>query len=383
MKKFLYDEKIRALAFQVLGLFSVLGLFAYLFFNTQANLEKQNIATGFGFLQLEAGFDIGESLIEYWSDDTYLKAIWVGILNTLKVSVLGNILAVGLGIFVGLGYLSKNWMIRKSCKVYIETLRNLPLLLQLFFWYAVLSESLPSVKNAISILPHTFLTNRGLYVPFPEDSFTYGIAFISLILSIAAFFFLEKKRDESVVLTGVEKPLWQKLNYLIYLVPILVWAMLGSPSEFSIPQLRGFNFTGGYNFSPEFCALLLGLVIYTSAFNAEITRAGIESIDKGQWEASHSLSLSQKDTVKLIILPQALRVMVPPLTSQILNLTKNSSLAVAIGYPDFVSITNTAMNQTGQAIECVFIIMAVYLVFSLTTSVFMNWFNKKFSIVER
>jgi len=383
MLKMIRDEKKRALLIQVLGLFIVLGVFAYLFHNTQLNLEKQNIATGFGFFELEAGFDIGETLVEYWSDDSYLKALWVGVLNTLKVSILGNVFAVGLGVLIGLGHLSNNWLVKKICRTYIELVRNIPLLLQLFFWYAILTEGLPGVKQAVEILPTIFISNRGLNFPVPVDTFAYGISFLVFVLSIVGYYLLDKARDSKVVNSGVERPLWAKLNWLVFLCPIISWAVLGGSTDFSIPKLTGFNFTGGYSLTPEFSALFVGLVIYTAAFNAEITRAGIQSISKGQWEAANSLGLSQSDTVKRIILPQALRVMIPPLTSQVLNLTKNSSLAVAIGYPDFVSIANTTMNQTGQAVECVFLIMVVYLTFSLFTSLFMNWFNKRFALVER
>jgi general L-amino acid transport system permease protein len=383
MLNLIRDEKKRALLIQALGLFIVCAIFGYLFHNTQLNLKKQNIATGFGFFELEAGFDIGETLVEYWSDDTYLKALWVGVLNTLKVAFLGNIFAVSLGIIIGLGHLSRNWLVQKICRTYIEFIRNIPLLLQLFLWYAILTEGLPGVKEALNILPSVYLSNRGLNIPFPVDTLSYGISFLVLLLSIVAYFVLDRIRDNKVMEMGIAKPLWEKLNYLVFLAPIIVWALMGASTEFSMPKLVGFNFNGGYNLTPEFTALFIGLVLYTAAFNAEITRAGIQSISKGQWEAAHSLGLSQKDTVKRIILPQALRVMVPPLTSQVLNLTKNSSLAVAIGYPDFVSIANTTMNQTGQAVECVFLIMVVYLAFSLITSLFMNWFNKKFALVER
>lgn len=383
MLKNFRDEKKRALLIQVLGLFSVFAFIGYLFHNTQMNLAKLNIATGFGFFELEAGFDIGESLIEYWSDDTYLKALGVGILNTLKVAIVGNILAVVLGVLIGLGHLSDNWMLKKICRVYIETVRNIPLLLQLFLWYALLTEGLPAVKEAIELLPSVFLSNRGLNIPSPVDITSFSVSLLVLAFSVIGYFLLDRKRDQLVNETGVESPLWEKLNFLVFLLPIITWALMGASTEFSLPKLQGFNFTGGYNLTPEFAALLFGLVIYTAAFNAEITRAGIQSIPKGQWEASHSLGLSKVDTIKRIILPQSLRVIVPPLTSQVLNLTKNSSLAVAIGFPDFVAITNTTMNQTGQAVECVFLIMIVYLTFSLLTSLFMNWFNKRFAIVER
>ncbi|EQC43948.1 amino acid ABC transporter permease [Bacteriovorax sp. Seq25_V] len=383
LKKILNDEKIRSTLFQGVGLLFICSIIYYFFVNTQANLTKQNIQTGFGFFELEAGFDISESMIEYWSDDTYLKALYAGILNTAKVALIGNIFAIGLGVIIGVGSLSTNWIIKKISTTYVEIVRNIPLLLQLFFWYAILTENLPDVKDAIEFLPHFFLTNRGLFIPFPVESIKYAYIFVALVVSVLGYFFLERRRDIKTEETGLESPVWQRLNYLIYLLPVVTWMVLGKPTELSMPELVGFNFQGGYTFTPEFTALLVGLIIYTAAFNAEIARAGINSISRGQWEAASSLGLSKKDTMGKIILPQALRVMVPPLTSQILNLTKNSSLAVAIGYPDFVSVTNTTMNQTGQAIECVFLIMVVYLSFSLLTSFIMNIFNNRFNKFER
>ncbi len=383
LKTYLNDEKIRAQVFQLLSLGTIFGIIYYLFHNTQINLEKQNIATGFGFLGLEAGFDIGETMIEYWSDDSYQKAITVGILNTLKVALIGNFFAIILGVLIGLTHLSPNYLLKKISSTFVETIRNIPLLLQLFFWYALFTENLPGVKEAINLLPHTFLSNRGLYLPIPADTKAYGFIFISFVIAVIGFFFLDRLREKRVISSGVERPLQEKLNFLVFLLPIITWKILGAPIEMNLPKLMGFNFSGGYHLSPEFSALLIGLVVYTAAFNAEITRAGISSIDSGQWEAAHSLGLSKMDTLKVIILPQALRVIIPPMTSQILNLTKNSSLAVAIGYPDFVSITNTTMNQTGQAIECVFIIMLVYLTLSLLTSFTMNLIAKRFAIVER
>ena len=383
LKKILNDEKIRSTLVQGVGLLFICSVIYYFFINTQVNLTKQNIQTGFGFFKLESGFDISESIIDYWSDDTYLKALFAGILNTIKVALIGNVFAIILGVFIGIGSLSSNWIVKKVSTTYVEIVRNIPLLLQLFFWYTILTENLPDVKSAIEFLPNFFLTNRGLFIPFPVETMKFFYIFVGLCISCLSFFLLEKKRDLKTEETGLESPIWQRVNYLVFLIPVLIWLFTGSPTEMSLPSLVGFNFQGGYTFSPEFSALLVGLIIYTSAFNAEIARAGINSIDKGQWEAASSIGLSKKDTMSKIILPQALRVMVPPLTSQILNLTKNSSLAVAIGYPDFVSVTNTTMNQTGQAIECVFIIMVVYLSFSLLTSLVMNVFNNRFNKFER
>jgi len=277
-----------------------------------ANLEERRIASGFGFLQREAGFEIGESaFLRYGAADSYLRALFVGLTNTLLVAAIGVVLATILGTFIGLCRLSKNFLLRTLSGTYIEFIRNVPLLVQLFFWYAVITEGLPGAREALSPLPGVFLSNRGIFFP----SFS------------------------------------------------------------SVPELQGFNFAGGFAISPEFAALLVGLATYTAAFIAEIVRAGILAVDRGQGEAAHALGLTRAQATRLVILPQALRVIVPPMTSQYLNLTKNSSLAVAIGYPDLVSIANTTMNQTGQAIEGIAVIMAVYLTISLSISAFMNWYN--------
>ena len=277
-----------------------------------ANLEERRIASGFGFLGREAGFEIGESaFLTYSASDSYLRALVVGLTNTLAVAVVGIVLATIFGTFIGLFRLSKNFLLRAMSGGYVEFIRNVPLLVQLFFWYAVITEVMPGPREALSPLPGVFLSNRGIF--FPTLS--------------------------------------------------------------SVPELQGFNFAGGAHLTPEFAALLIGLVTYTAGFIAEIVRAGILAVDRGQGEAAHALGLSRAQAMRLVILPQALRVIVPPMTSQYLNLTKNSSLAVAIGYPDLVSIANTAMNQTGQAIEGIAIIMAVYLTISLSISAFMNWYN--------
>ena len=282
-----------------------------------ANLEERRIASGFGFLGREAGFEIGESaFLRYDASDSYLRALFVGLTNTLAVAIVGIVLATILGTFIGLFRLSKNFLLRTLSAAYVEFIRNVPLLVQLFFWYAVITEGMPGPREALSPLPGVFLSNRGLFFP----SFS------------------------------------------------------------GVPELQGFNFTGGLAVSPEFAALLFGLVTYTAGFIAEIVRAGILAVDRGQGEAAHALGLTRTQTTRLIILPQALRVIIPPMTSQYLNLTKNSSLAVAIGYPDLVSIANTTMNQTGQAIEGIAIIMAVYLTISLSISAFMNWYNARVAL---
>ncbi|HEU5178229.1 MAG TPA: ABC transporter permease subunit [Burkholderiales bacterium] len=304
----------KRIAYQAAALAGALLVAWFLISNTMANLEERRIASGFGFLQREAGFEIGESaFLRYGAADSYLRALFVGLTNTLLVAAIGIVLATILGTFIGLCRLSKNFLLRTLSGAYIEFIRNVPLLVQLFFWYAVITEGLPGAREAISPLPGVFLSNRGIFFP----SFS------------------------------------------------------------SVPELQGFNFAGGFAISPEFAALLVGLATYTAAFIAEIVRAGILAVDRGQGEAAHALGLTRAQATRLVILPQALRVIVPPMTSQYLNLTKNSSLAVAIGYPDLVSIANTTMNQTGQAIEGIAVIMAVYLTISLSISAFMNWYNAR------
>lgn len=383
MNKFLLNEKFRNNLFQILAFVLIFLIGLYFYSNTTANLERQNIQTGFSFFKLEAGFEISEAMIEYWSDDTYLKALGVGLLNTFKVAVIGNFFALILGVLLGVSSYSDNFFIKKFSKLYVEVIRNIPLLLQLFFWYAILTEYLPPVNEAIEFLPSAFITNRGIFIPFFTDYTKFAIIFLIFIIASFIYFLLEKKRDHLQIESGKTFKTFEKLNYLVFLFPVFTWIILGAPKEVTKPVLNGFNFSGGHTLSPEFFALVFGLVIYTAAFICEITRAGINSVDKGQWEACSSLGLSKVDTFKIVILPQALRVMIPPLTSQILNLTKNSSLAVAIGYPDFVSVTNTTMNQTGQAIECVLLIMLCYLLFSLITSLIMNLINSKFKVAQR
>jgi general L-amino acid transport system permease protein len=302
----------RRIAYQAAAIGAAVLVAWFLVSNTMANLEERRIASGFGFLAREAGFEIGESaFLRYSASDSYLRALVVGLTNTLAVALIGIVTATVLGTTIGLSRLSRNFLLRNVAAAYVEFMRNVPLLVQLFFWYAVITEGMPGPREALSPLPGVFLSNRGIFFP---------------------------------TLAGA-------------------------------PELQGFNFVGGAALTPEFVALLIGLATYTAAFIAEIVRAGILAVDRGQGEAAHALGLSRAQAMRLVILPQALRVIVPPMTSQYLNLTKNSSLAVAIGYPDLVSIANTTMNQTGQAIEGIATIMAVYLTISLSISAFMNWYN--------
>lgn len=377
------DPAKRSILYQ-LGALLLIGLLGYyLFSNITHNLERQSIATGFGFLQKEASFEIGESLISYSAADRYARALWVGILNTLLVSFIGIILTVILGTVIGVSRLSKNWLVSRLAAVYIEVLQDIPVLLQLFFWYAFFYEILPSPKQALNPVGGIFLCNRGLsfVIPVLHSAHIYmAIAFGIACLAAAFLRRWSRQRHEK---TGVPFPLFRVSLALLIGFPLLTWWLSGAPTQMDIPELIGFNFQGGANISPEFTALLLGLVLYTSAFVAEVVRAGIQSVSHGQTEAAMALGLTHSHILKLVILPQALRVIIPPLTSQMLNLTKNSSLAVAIGYPDFVSVAGTTINQTGQAIEGVAMIMIVYLIFSLLTSAFMNWYNKRIALVDR
>ncbi|MBF6615904.1 amino acid ABC transporter permease [Pollutimonas thiosulfatoxidans] len=376
------DPGVRSIIYQVLVL-GIVGLGVwYLVSNTLHNLAVRNISTGFGFLHREAGFAIGESVIDYTPADTYGKAIWVGILNTLRVSVVGIIAATLFGTILGIARLSKNWLVARVASAYIEVMRNIPLLLQLFFWYAIITEIMPGPRDALNPVPGVFLSNRGLKLPSLHgdalDWILGGIALAIVVIVLIAHW--ARKRQEA---TGQIFPLVRTGVVLLLALPAVAWLISGATLTVELPELKGFNFVGGLNLSPEFAALLAGLVIYTSAFVAEVVRSGIESVNQGQWEAAGAIGLSRPRVLRLVILPQALRVIIPPMTSQYLNLTKNSSLAVAIGYPDIVSVVNTTLNQTGQAIEGILIIMAAYLTVSLSISVFMNWYNKRIALVER
>ncbi|OZI27404.1 amino acid ABC transporter permease [Bordetella genomosp. 7] len=376
------DPGVRAVVYQVVALALVALAAWYLVSNTLHNLAVRNISTGFGFIDREAGFAIGETPIAYSPADTYGRAIAVGLLNTLRAAVLGIVLATLLGTLIGVGRLSKNWLIAKVCSAYVEVMRNVPLLLQLFFWYALITENMPGPRQAANPLPGVFISNRGLKVPAVEgaslDFVLGGLALAIIGILVAAHW--GKKRQEA---TGRVFPLGRLALALLIGLPVAGWLVSGASLSLQMPELKGFNFSGGLTMSPEFAALLAGLVIYTSAFIAEVVRSGIQAVNQGQWEAAGSLGLSRARVLRLVILPQALRVIIPPMTSQYLNLTKNSSLAVAIGYPDIVSVVNTTMNQTGQAIEGILIIMAAYLTVSLSISVFMNWYNKRIALVER
>lgn len=372
----------RPILYQALLLAGVGAVVWFLVSNTFANLQSRNISTGFGFLADEAGFAIGESIIAYSPADTYGRALWVGVLNTLRVAAIGIVAATLLGTLLGLARLSRNWLLSGVAGAYVEVMRNVPLLLHLLFWYALITESMPGPRQALNPLPGVFVSNRGLSVPWIQGDAVGAVAWVvaACLLAVAAYGWWASGRRN----TGrrVALPVWAAA-VLLAAVPVVVALTVGGSLQWQAPQLRGFNFQGGATLSPEFAALLIGLVLYTTAFIAEVVRSGIQAIGKGQWEAGRALGLAQPKVLRFIVLPQALRVIVPPMTSQYLNLTKNSSLAVAIGYPDIVSIANTTLNQTGQAIEGVLIIMAAYLTVSLSISVLMNWYNRRIALVER
>lgn len=377
------DPNARAVFFQILVLGGVVLLGWYLVTNVLENLARQNIATGFSFLDREASFAIGESLIAYSPANSYSHALLVGFLNTIKVAVLGIVLATILGTIIGIARLSSNFLVAKLASAFVEIIRNIPVLLQLFFWYAVIGESLPNPRQALNPIPGVFLSNRGMKFPALADDPIWIWVGLSILVAIAGVWFLARwarKRQEA---TGQQFPIVLASIGVLIAVPVLTWLAGGAPTALDLPELQGFNFRGGTNISPEFAALLVGLTVYTSSFIAEIVRSGIRAVNWGQTEAAAALGLHRGTILRLVVLPQALRIIVPPTTSQYLNLTKNSSLAVAIGYPDLVSVANTTLNQTGQAIEAVAIMMTVYLTISLGISLFMNWYNKHIALVER
>jgi general L-amino acid transport system permease protein len=378
------DPVIRGWVFQIV-IVGLVGLLAwYLVSNTMENLQRQKIASGFDYLGREAGFEIGDTMIEYSPASTYARAIWVGILNTLRVAILGILLSTILGTLIGVGRLSPNWLLGKICEWYVEAFRNVPLLLWLFLFYKLISEAFPGPRQAISAFWNSvYLSNRGLYFPVPTADPVHkwmGVGFLIGIAGAVALHRWAKKRQEA---TGQPFPSILSGIAIVVGAPFVVWLAGGAPHHMSWPELKGFNFVGGTVIQPEFTALLIGLVLYTSAFVAEIVRSGILALHKGQSEAAAALGLSRGQSMRLVLLPQALRVIVPPMTSQYLNITKNSSLAIAIGYPDLVASINVTINQTGQAIENILIIMAAYLSVSLSISAFMNWYNKRIALRER
>ena len=381
---FLNDPVIRGIFYQVVVAILVVAFFVWIIANTAQNLAAQNKTTGFDFLTKTAGFDISFSLFHWDRTSYYWEAFLVGLTNTLLVAIIGIIFATLLGFTLGIARLSSNWIIARIATVYIETIRNIPLLLQLFFWYFAVLKAMPAVRNSLELPFDIFVNQRGLFVPkpLPDEQFIF-VVFAFFVAVVAAFGirFWAKRRLET---TGQRFPVVLTNLAILILLPAIVWLIVGAEVAFDVPVLQRFNFKGGVELPPEFVALAFGLVIYTAAFIAETVRAGIQSVNKGQTEAAQSLGLKESDRLRLVIVPQAMRVIVPPLTSQYLNLTKNSSLGAAIGYPELVNVfAGTALNQTGRAVEIIAMTMAVYLTFSLLTSAIMNWYNARVALVER
>jgi general L-amino acid transport system permease protein len=376
------DERARSALFQVLVVLGLALLVAFFVSNTMANLQARGLEPGFGFFGDTAFFDINQKLIDYSSQSTFGRALVVGLLNTLLVSALGIISATVIGFTAGVLRLSNNWLVGRLITVYVEFTRNVPVLLQIIFWWSILT-GLPKVADSLSIGGALFLNNRGVRMPAPILENGFGWVAIFFALGVVTTFFVGRWAHRRHMATGKPFPmLWAGLGLLI-LPALIVFIVSGQPLDWDMPERTRFNYRGGFNVTPELVALWWALSTYTGSFISEIVRAGILSVSKGQTEAAHALGLRPGLTMRKIIIPQALRVIIPPLTSQYLNLTKNSSLAIAIGYQDFVSIGNTVLNQSGQAIEVVGIWMVVYLSLSLATSAFMNWYNSHIALVDR
>ncbi|MGB8713616.1 MAG: amino acid ABC transporter permease [Onishia taeanensis] len=378
------DPAKRALLFQALMLAALFAVIGFIVSNTLENLDARGITTGFGFLNDTAGFGIVQSLIDYTPQSSYGRTFLVGLLNTLLVSALGILAATVIGFLMGIARLSPNWLIARIAGAYVEIFRNIPLLLQIFFWYFAVLRSLPSPRDSMSLGEAVFLNIRGLVVPAPVGGPGFVWTLVALAVAVIAAIVLVRWNRRRQEATGDRLPAGWISAGMIVALPALVFVASGMPLTWDLPKLGGFNFSGGITVLPELLALWLALSIYTGAFIAEIVRSGIQAVSHGQTEAARALSLSGGMTLRLVVIPQAMRVIIPPLTSQYLNLIKNSSLATAIGYPDLVSVfAGTTLNQTGQAIEVIMMTMAVYLTLSLLVSMFMNWFNARMALVER
>ncbi|TIM08571.1 amino acid ABC transporter permease [Mesorhizobium sp.] len=380
---FINDPKVRGIVFQAVVVIVLVALVWWIVQNTIDNLTRLRIASGFGFLRGRAGFDISDSAIAYSSDSTYGRAIVVGFINTLIVAAAGIVTATIIGFILGVGRLSHNWLIRKICMVYVEVFRNIPPLLVIFFWYSGVLSVLPPPRESINLPFSSFLNQRGFYFPRAVWGEGSWLVLVALLLGIAMAWFVARKARQRQMATGQQFPVFWTSAALIIGLPLLAYALSGFPLSFDYPKQSTFNLTGGFQVKPEFLSLYLALSFYTAAFIAEIVRAGIMGVNKGQTEAAGALGLRPGSILRLVVIPQAMRIVIPPLTSQYLNLTKNSSLAIAIGYPDLTATTGTVLNQTGQAIECVLIMMVVYLALSLLTSAVMNVVNARMALVER
>ncbi len=381
--RLLNDLRVRAVLYQVVAVALVVGVGLYLFGNVSRKLAEQNIATGFAYLDRPAGFVISQSFIAYESSDSYARALLVGILNTVFVSIFAVALSTTLGLIVGIARLSRNPMLSLLAKLYVEALRNVPLLLYLFLWYALIVAVFPPVREAWQPIPEVFVSNGGLIVPSLRWSPAHSGVLLATLAGVVLAFVVAGRLSRRRVATGVEQRAWPFVMLALLLPPLLAALLLQPDLVVNWPEKGRFRITGGVQVTPEFTALLVGLGLSSSAGIAEIVRAGILSVGRGQWEASRAVGLRDRQTMRLVVLPQALRVIVPPLTSSYLSTFKNSSLAIAIGYPDLVMVSNTTMNQTGQAIEGIAIFMLVYLGMSISISLFMNWYNARVALVER
>jgi general L-amino acid transport system permease protein len=382
--RFLRDEKIRGVLYQFTTIVGFVLFIVYIAQNTAQNIDQRGIKTGFDFLNATAGFDITESPIPFSPQSTHWDVYKVGLLNTLIVSFWGIVFSTILGLILGVWRLSSNWLISKISATYIEIFRNIPLLLQILFWYNVVLATLPSTRNSINIANTIFINNRGLFLP--DFNLTKGAIVVAIAIVIALVIVFKIVRDAKRLQeeTGEQKPILLKAISILIALPAISFVIMGAPVEVSYPELKGFNFEGGLVYTPEFLALLFALSIYTATFIAEAIRSGIEAVPKGQKEAAISLGLSPIQRLRFVILPQAIRVAIPSIINQYLNLIKNSSLAAAIGYPELVTIfAGTSLNQTGQAIEILLITMLTYLTISLLVSLILNWFNNKMKIKER
>lgn len=381
---FYNDPVIRGLLYQFIVGALVIAFFVWIIQNAAVNLAAQNKTTGFDFLWKTSGFSISFSLFPFDRTSFYWEAFLVGLTNTLLVAAIGIVFATMLGFTIGIARLSSNWIIARLATIYIETIRNIPLLLQLFFWYFAVLKAMPAVRNSLALPFDMFINQRGLYVPKPLPDAQFVWVYVGLAIAIAASIMVGRWAKRRLEATGRRFPVYLTSLAIIVGLTGAVWLVSGASIAFDPPVLNRFNFRGGLELPPEFVALAFGLVIYTAAFIAETVRAGILAVSHGQTEAAQSLGLKEADRLRLVIIPQAMRVIVPPLTSQYLNLTKNSSLGAAIGYPELVNVfAGTTLNQTGRAIEVIALTMAVYLTFSLTTSAIMNWYNARVALVER
>ncbi len=378
-----HSRAARGLVYQLLMLLGVAAAVGFLAYNTQRNMEVRGIQSGFDFLGQAAGFDIGETMVAYDPSESYGKALWVGVLNTLRVAVIGIVLTTLLGVLLGVGRFSPNALVRGLCYGYVELFRNVPILLQLLMWYLFFVEVLPPPQEAWNLGGLFFLSKGGFSFPLPVWASGYWLVVLGLALGIGFSVWYRRRCQRLFEATGQDRNRWAVPLVGTLVLMLAGWVAGGAPREWSIPEQLAFMVDGGAAATPEFMAVLVGLVMYTSAFVAEVVRGGIASVSHGQVEAAGALGLSKRQQMRLVILPQALRVIIPPITNQYLNLTKNSSLAVAVGYPDVVSIANTTLNQSGRAVECIAIIMVVYLTTSLSTSALMNWYNKRVAIQER